>query len=182
MTPYNEAPDYYSELCSRCRWGEWRGGCLNPAAAPDGSDGERALQTGSCPVFAAGTPQRDPNPGTLCVLVPVSDLSDWSRGRQKEPPPGTYQRRTPRELRRIPPADGVEHPWWAILDPDRPVRGQIEHLAGAITGPYLSRAEAEEELAAHGYRYGPRAQVWCLSGHASPSWLALCEEPRRPNL
>ena len=72
--PYEDASNYYSELCSRCMWGEWRGGCLNPAAAPDGSDGERALQTGSCPVFAAGTPQRDPNPGTLCVMLPLAEV------------------------------------------------------------------------------------------------------------
>ncbi len=113
---------------------------------------------------------------------PGSELPETGVERRRELWPSTYQRRTPRELRRIPPADGVEHPWWAILDPDRPVRGQIEHLAGAITGPYLSREEAVEELAAHGYRYGPRAQVWCLSGHASPSWRALCEEPGGPNL
>jgi hypothetical protein len=62
--------NYYSEQCSRCRWGEWRGGCLNPASAEDLSDMAAAYKKGACRVFEAGTPQPDQTPKTLYVQIP----------------------------------------------------------------------------------------------------------------
>lgn len=54
-----------------------------------------------------------------------------------------------------------------------------EHLYGAITGPFLSRASAEAALRRRRHAYSARAQVWCLSGHASPEWVELCREDHR---
>ena len=54
--------NYYSEQCSRCKWGEWRGGCLNPASAEDHSDMDAAYKKGACRVFEAGAPQPDQTP------------------------------------------------------------------------------------------------------------------------
>jgi hypothetical protein len=62
--------NYYSEQCSRCKWGEWRGGCLNPASAEDLSDMDAAFKNGSCRVFEAGMPQPDRTPKTLYVQMP----------------------------------------------------------------------------------------------------------------
>jgi hypothetical protein len=61
--------NYYSEQCSRCRWGEWRGGCLNPASAKDLSDMDAAYKKGACRVFEAGKPQPDQAPKTLYVQM-----------------------------------------------------------------------------------------------------------------
>jgi hypothetical protein len=41
----------------------------------------------------------------------------------------------------------------------------VHQAAGMITGPFFSRAEAEEELQARRYAYGERACVYCLSGY-----------------
>jgi hypothetical protein len=62
--------NYYSEQCSRCKWGEWRGGCLNPASAEDLSDMDAAYKKGACRVFEAGAPQPDQTPRTLYVQMP----------------------------------------------------------------------------------------------------------------
>lgn len=66
--------------------------------------------------------------------------------------------------------DFTSYPWWAVVDP-RPgiVRRDeaVSQYALAITGPFFSRASANEYLAAHRYRHGTLAAVWCFSGHAS---------------
>lgn len=78
--------NYYSEQCSRCKWGEWRGGCLNPASAEDLSDMEAASKKGACRVFEAGMPQPDRTPKTLYVQMPketydklIEELDDLRR-------------------------------------------------------------------------------------------------------
>lgn len=94
-----------------------------------------------------------------------------------KPPPGQ---------RRIPPAEAMEFPWWAIIDPDRikAYRGRtddqrIHDAAGAVTGPFLSRESAEAHLRAKAHNYGPHAVVFGMTGHNSADWRALCLEPRR---
>lgn len=92
----------------------------------------------------------------------------------------------PPDQRRIPPSEATEYPWWAVIDPDRiRARGKrndedrISDAAGAVIGPFLSRASAEAHLRAKRHRYGPRAVVFCMSGHDSPDWRDLCLETRR---
>ena len=78
-----------------------------------------------------------------------------------------------RESRRIPPAEATEFPWWAIVDGPKASQGR-----GAVTGPFMSRQSAADHLAAKRHRFSPRAVVWCMSGHESADWRALCVERR----
>lgn len=84
---------------------------------------------------------------------------------------------------RIPDADGTAFPYWIIIDPSR-IAGRLYScipaaaaIASAIAGPFLSQAAAQAALDGAPHRYGPGSAVWCLSGHRSYDWRALCEEP-----
>jgi hypothetical protein len=74
------------------------------------------------------------------------------------------------------------YPWWAIVDP-RPglVRKEhaLGHFASAITGPFFSRAAAEEVLRTRRHRFGANAQVYCFSGHMSPDYRERVDAGRR---
>ena len=74
---------------------------------------------------------------------------------------------------RSPNVESTAAPWWAILDPGRGRGRRASDIAGAITGPFLTREAAEDYLDDNRHNYGPSAAVWCLSGHASPEWCAL---------
>ena len=84
---------------------------------------------------------------------------------------------------RIPDADGSAYPWWAIIDPHGVTARLLSRdrapsaVAFAVHGPFLSRAAAQAEVDGAPHRYSPGTQVWCLSGHRSPDWRALCAEP-----
>lgn len=56
MFDNDPASNYYCAQCSRCKWGEWRGGCLNSNTAEDGSDLDEAV-AGKCAFFEEGEPQ-----------------------------------------------------------------------------------------------------------------------------
>jgi hypothetical protein len=56
------------------------------------------------------------------------------------------------------------YPWWAIINPER--RG----TAAVGSGPFFSRASAEEYLANHRYRYSKKAYVYCFSGRDAPDY------------
>lgn len=81
--------------------------------------------------------------------------------------------------RRIPNAESTAFPCWAIIC----MRGhtQVDHcisvLISAVVGPFLSRESAIEHLEGHRYRYGDNVAVYRMSGHESPDWRALCQEP-----
>lgn len=86
--------------------------------------------------------------------------------------------------RRIPNAESTAFPWWAIICPDRlcgrtRVDQRISVITGAVIGPFFSRESATIYLEDHRYRYGDNAVVYCMSGHESPDWRALCQEPTK---
>lgn len=66
--------------------------------------------------------------------------------------------------------EGTSYPWWFICDPRQNMRLDLAVAAINIVGPFFSRAEAENELAATSYNYSHRAQVWCGSGYRSRSY------------
>lgn len=78
--------------------------------------------------------------------------------------------------RRIPPAEGTEAPWWVIIDPRQMMRADADKVADMVTGPFLSRDEAQEQLDARRYAYSERAVVYCMSGHRSSGWKAFSAE------
>ena len=81
---------------------------------------------------------------------------------------------------RIPDAEGAAYPWWAIIDPHQNLSlltTGVHAVANMITGPFTSRASAEAELNTHRHRYTKHACVYCMSGHWSPDWRAICKEP-----
>ena len=80
--------------------------------------------------------------------------------------------------RRIPDAECTAFPWWAIINPRQMMHGDDFHAAaGMITGPFFSRAAAEDAFRRGRHRYGKHALVYCMSGHGSPDWRAFCAEP-----
>lgn len=80
-------------------------------------------------------------------------------------------------MTRIPNAEGTAFPWWAILDPEQMMRPDVYRLAAMVTGPFFSRESAEAHLRARRHAFGPRACVYCFSGHDSNNWRTFCAEP-----
>lgn len=58
--------------------------------------------------------------------------------------------------------------------PDYRTGVEVNDITGAITGPFLSRASAEEHLRRAAHRFSSRARVWCAPG--SDEWARLCRE------
>jgi hypothetical protein len=80
--------------------------------------------------------------------------------------------------------EGTDAPWWAILDPDQMMRADVHQLAGMITGPFFSRAEAEYELTCRHYSYGKHACVYCMSGYRTDVYRQAyhqAEKKKDPN-
>ncbi len=64
--------------------------------------------------------------------------------------------------------EGTAYPWWMIVDPHQNFKTNDEGLynvAGMITGPFFSRAEAETVLRQQRHHFGVNAKVFCASGH-----------------
>lgn len=80
-------------------------------------------------------------------------------------------------MNRIPNAEGTAFPWWAILDPEQMMRPDVYRLASMVTGPFFSRESATNYLRARRHAFGPRACVYCFSGHDSDDWRNFCAEP-----
>lgn len=69
--------------------------------------------------------------------------------------------------------EATAYPWWAIVDPRHGLvsaRASVDHVASQITGPFFSRASAEQTLSERRYRFGKHAKVYCFSGHMSPDY------------
>lgn len=64
----------------------------------------------------------------------------------------------------------TDSPWWAVVDPAQNMRAEVAIAAGQISGPFFSRAEAEDYLKSRHYDYSNRAVVWCFSGYHSTQW------------
>ena len=71
-------------------------------------------------------------------------------------------------------ADGTAFPYYVIIDPTLGGK-QASRIASAITGIWFTREAAEKYLQEHDYNFGPKAQVYCLSGEESTEWRALVE-------
>lgn len=76
--------------------------------------------------------------------------------------------------------EGTDSPWWAIVDPQQNMRKKLSTAAFQITGPYFSRKEAEDFLAATRYNFSKRAGVWCFSGYHSYKYKMACRKANRP--
>ena len=72
--------------------------------------------------------------------------------------------------------EATRSPYWLILDPMQNMRCSIHVMAGGITGPFFCREDAENFLRATRYNFSDRAHVYCLSGHNSKKYDALCRE------
>jgi hypothetical protein len=48
-------------------------------------------------------------------------------------------------------------------------------IACPEVGPFFTREEAEHVFKTRRYRFGPRAVIWCHSGHMSATWRKLCD-------
>jgi hypothetical protein len=66
--------------------------------------------------------------------------------------------------------DCTNYPWWAIVDPRQMMKASVHDAAAMITGPFFSRAAAEQVLQARRYHFGKHAVVFCFSGHMSPDY------------
>jgi hypothetical protein len=61
--------------------------------------------------------------------------------------------------------ESTSYPYWLILDPKQMMQLDVPTLASMITGPFMSRQEAETELGfGRLIRYSKHAQVYCCSG------------------
>ncbi|HEG43770.1 MAG TPA: hypothetical protein ENH94_06970 [Phycisphaerales bacterium] len=64
--------------------------------------------------------------------------------------------------------EGTNSPWWMIVNPWRSLgfnETAIQNIASMITGPFFSRAEAQQELDKRRSEYGKHAVVFCSSGY-----------------
>ena len=64
-------------------------------------------------------------------------------------------------------------PWWMIVDPKQNMRtgtDGVHAIAGMITGPFFSRAQAQAYLDSRRYNFGKGAKVYCASGHANDDY------------
>lgn len=103
------------------------------------------------------------------------------------------------ETLRVAPNEGTESPYWLIIDPrmvtnslmwedgdetiyaaldEDNIRSVANYIPNCITGPFFSRADAEEHLKARGYEFGKDAYVYCHSGYWSQKYKALCRSFR----
>lgn len=77
--------------------------------------------------------------------------------------------------------EGTSFPWWFIVRPGQGFNSNPENVAHCITGPFFSRAEAEEQLNRRRYEYGKKAIVWCGSGyHTGRYRRAILDQEQRP--
>ena len=62
--------DYFSEQCSRCKWGGWRSGCLNMSVPVETIIYTMdAAKDGHCPSFEAGSPQPEQPPPVEWIYI-----------------------------------------------------------------------------------------------------------------
>lgn len=75
--------------------------------------------------------------------------------------------------------EGTSYPYWVILDPRQMMQPDVHMLASMITGPFMSRREAENELS-YGTpsRYSRRAKVYCHTGYYSDQYRDAIDKAR----
>ncbi len=71
--------------------------------------------------------------------------------------------------------EATRAPYWLILDPRQNMNCDVHVLAGQISGPFFSRADAQKHLNGTRYNFSRRAVVYCCSGHQSRKYEALCD-------
>ena len=69
--------------------------------------------------------------------------------------------------------DETKGKMYAELD-DYNVESIGERIPHCITGPFFSRADANEHLKARRYAFSDKVYVYCHSGHASWKYKELC--------
>ena len=72
-------------------------------------------------------------------------------------------------------ATATAYPFWVIITPGQIMGGSdIYAHAHHVTGVWLSREAAQRHLDAKRHRYGDKAVVFTMSGHASNDWRRVC--------
>jgi hypothetical protein len=69
-------------------------------------------------------------------------------------------------------------PWWLIIDPKQNFRTDddgIYYIVDMITGPFFSRADAQQWLDNNPHHYSKNAKVFCHSGCYSKKYYDLCK-------
>ena len=70
--------------------------------------------------------------------------------------------------------ESTDSPYWMILDPKQNMSLNVHMLASMLTGPFFSRAEAEEFLKRTKYNFSKRAVVYGCSGTYSDQYRDAC--------
>lgn len=71
--------------------------------------------------------------------------------------------------------EATASPWWMIIDPKQNFQtesGGVHNIACMVTGPFFSRAEAEDYLSRAKHHFSKNAQVYCASGYQSAQYDA----------
>ena len=76
-------------------------------------------------------------------------------------------------------SEATDSPYWLILDPHQMMKPDVFDLSSMITGPFFSRAEAENHLSARRYAFGKHARVFCLSGYWSDRYKKAWREAEK---
>lgn len=88
--------------------------------------------------------------------------------------------------------EATDSPYWLVIDP-RPAQELCQSAViteeipetdfitstiamSCIEGPFFSRKDAEDYLAARNYNYSSDAIVWCASGYWSQKYKNFCKE------
>ena len=73
--------------------------------------------------------------------------------------------------------EATAYPYWIIIDPARvPLCNydtRVHYISSAITGPFFSRAKADDHLIRASHHYSEHAKVFCASGYNSEDWCDL---------
>ena len=71
--------------------------------------------------------------------------------------------------------EGTAFPYWFIVNPHQTFRCDPHEIASMITGPFFSRASAQEFLDRTRYNFGKYACVYCNSAYNSRDYRTLFE-------
>ena len=70
--------------------------------------------------------------------------------------------------------EGMDSPWWVIIDPCQMMKPDFHTVAQMVTGPFFSRDEAEGHLNGRRYAFSSRAVVYCMTGYWSHQYKMAC--------
>jgi hypothetical protein len=77
--------------------------------------------------------------------------------------------------------EGTSYPYWLIIDPRQMLQLDVHVVASMITGPFMGRDEANDELlrGVRSNRYSGRARVFCHTGYYSGRYRDAIDAARK---